>query len=65
MRIEEIRKLGVNAFMYCDDCETYYDVWKDKSLVLDHATHKWRFIEQDEFEECLRDCKEWCKGDLK
>lgn len=60
MTLKLINSLKNKAFICCESCDTYYDLWRDEDLLKDHKKCKWRYVNDEEFKECLEECKEWC-----
>lgn len=55
-----IKNMGNKAFIFCETCETFYDIWKEEDTIDDHKECEWRYVNDEEFKECLDDCMEWC-----
>ena len=45
-------------YIYCEDCQEYVDFWQYSNRIEDtgHKEHKWRFVTDEEFRNCIKDC---------
>jgi len=48
------------AYKYCEDCGVFFDFWKyDYNLeAAGHEDHIVRDITDEEYQKCLKDCRE-------
>lgn len=54
-----IKQMKKEDYMYCEDCETYVDLWKYGDFEnTGHKDCKWRFVNEEELKECIKDCIE-------
>jgi hypothetical protein len=45
-------------YILCEDCKTYVDLWKYGSIEnTGHQNCKWRYVNEEELKECIKDCK--------
>ena len=47
-------------YIFCEECQEYIDFWKyDRSIKnTGHCKHNWRYVSEEEFKQCLKDCLE-------
>lgn len=49
----------VKDYIYCEDCQMFVDLWKYDSIEdAGHGEHSWRYVTEEELEECVADCEE-------
>ena len=52
-------KFSNEDYLYCKDCETFVDLWNYGDVEsTGHEDHNWRFVTNEELNNCIDDCKE-------
>lgn len=51
-------QLGTKAYLFCETCDTYCDLWKYGSPEdAGHTGCDWRYVTEEELVDCIASCK--------